>query len=144
MNPSMIKQLFALLDKHEDDKARAYLDIYGNITAGRGHNLSARDIAQDIRDRWTREDIQEFYNNWSSSFAWFNDLAEARQIALIDFSFIGWQKVLEFKNMLSCLEKGDMEGAGEEILKSLYHRQVGQRAQDIRDILVTGEIKWAY
>jgi lysozyme len=140
MTPEMMQKTIALLIKHEGEKKRAYIDSRGNITAGMGHNLSARDIEQDIIEKWKKDDILEFYTYWHDTFPWYRHLNEARQIALIDFSFIGWQKVLEFKQLIDCLFRNDMTGAAEQILNSSYATQVGARAKDIANILINGEL----
>jgi lysozyme len=141
ISPELIQQTMSLLIRHEEDRKRAYLDIYGNITAGIGHNLSARDIEDDIRIRWARQDITEFYNNWMS-YPWFKELNLARQVALIDFSFMGWKKVLGFVDMLKYLAEGNMEKAAAELLDSAYAKEVGHRANELADILVSGVIAW--
>src|ERR1700678_2550540 len=134
MTPTMMTATISLLIKHEDDKARAYIDTRGNITAGVGHNLTSRDIAEDIRQRWVKEDITEFYTDLCA-FDWFPKLCEARQIALIDMSFMGWKSFLGFTDMIACLAKNDFSGAAHEVLRSDYAKEVGSRAQDIADIL---------
>ena len=140
MTTEMQKKALSLLIKHEDDRKRAYLDTAGNITVGIGHNLSNRDVADDIRFRWAKEDIGEFYNHLSQTFPWYNKLTPERQIALIDMAFMGWQHFLTFQKMIDCLSVNDFKGAALEILNSEYRREVGQRAIDIANIISQGVI----
>lgn len=138
MTPEMMLKLKRGIIAHEEDRARAYLDIYGNITAGMGHNLSARDIAADIRTRWFTEDSTEFYNNWVTHFPWYLHLNEDRQIVLVDFAFMGWEKVLGFTRMLDALSRHDYEIAASEMLNSEWANQVGKRATDLASGMETG------
>lgn len=140
MTADMLSKTIALLVKHEDDKKRAYIDTLGNITCGVGHNLSARDVADDIRERWVKEDIGEFYNDLCSTFSWYLKLNMPRQIALIDLAFMGFKSFLTFEKMLACLSMGDFQGAALNILNSEYHKQVGQRAVDVANIIQSGNL----
>lgn len=126
-----------LLIKHEDDRKRAYLDQYGNITAGIGHNLSARDIADDIRARWFREDSQEFYNNLLQ-FPWFTKLNAARQIAVIDMCFMGFKKFLTFEKFIQAMADGNYPEAQYQLMDSDYAEEVPERARELANIIVTG------
>lgn len=133
----MYAPLVKLLVRHEDDKKRAYLDIYGNITAGIGHNLSAHDIADDIRSRWCREDATEFYNNLLT-FPWFSKCNLARQIALIDMCFMGFKKFCGFQQMIAALAENNYQLAAKELLNSDYAKEVPTRAAELANILITG------
>ena len=137
----MLIPLRKLLILHEGLRKFGYLDTKNNITAGIGHNISANPIADDILARWFQEDTDYLYQRYTTEFSWFKDLNAARQIALIDLGFMGFQKVLGFKKMLRAFASKDYESAAREIINSQYARDVGQRAYDLAAIIRTGEIK---
>jgi len=125
----------------EGYKQRAYLDIYGNITAGIGHNLSANDISKDVIEKWFNDDIDYHYQRLSESFDWFNHLELGRKVVLIYMAFnLGWAKFLTFKNMINQLAQYNFVGASHELMDSAYATELPHVAQDIANTLVTGVI----
>jgi lysozyme len=140
MNSLMKQNLKCLLTLHEGRKNRVYLDTRNNITAGIGHNLSAHDIEEDIIERWFEQDSGYFYNRLAEHFYWFKSLNEARQIALVDMCFMGFIALLSFVEMIKCFEKGDFDGAADEILNSDYALELPKRAHDIAHIIKTGSL----
>lgn len=138
MTQDMLVKLKRGIIVHEEDRARAYLDIYGNITVGMGHNLSARDVEQDIRDRWFLRDSEDFYSEWVNTFPWYLELNTDRQIVLVDFAFMGFKKVLEFTRMLDALSRHDYSVAASEMLNSEWANQVGKRATDLSSAMESG------
>lgn len=140
MPPGMYQPALTLLLKHEGDRKRAYLDSLGNITIAIGHNLQSQDVADDIRLRWFREDLGDFYNKLSKTYPWFQKLNQARQIALLDMAFMGFKKLQTFVKMLYFLSESDFNRAAREILNSKYRKQVGQRAVDLANIIRSGNL----
>lgn len=133
-------KLKKLLIQHEKNKLMPYTDTMGKITIGIGRNLTDRGILPSESDFLYNNDALYFYEKLSDHFRWFNYLDENRQIALIDMSFMGFQKFCEFVNMINALSRHDWKTAANELLNSEYARQVGQRAHDLANIILTGEL----
>jgi lysozyme len=142
MTPDMKIKLRTLLIRHESYKLLPYLDTASppNITIGIGRNLSGRGVLPVEIDMMFDHDVDHFFNFLSEKFDWFNKLNEARQCALVDMCFMGTKSFLEFKEMISCFEKSDFEGAAKEIENSHYETEVHQRAHDLADIIRNGSI----
>jgi lysozyme len=140
MNSQMRSKLRLILLKHEGYETHPYVDTEKKITIGIGRNLTDNGIRPTEIDMMFFNDTEYFYHFLDNRFDWFAELNEARQIALIDFCFIGTHKFLEFKKMIAALARKDYESAANEVLDSDYAKQVGQRANDIAEILRSGTI----
>jgi lysozyme len=142
MTPEMYYQLKKLLIKHEDKRNNPYLDTLEKITIGIGRNLTDRGIDDKEIEILFSNDVSYFYDKLSENYPWFLNLTINRQIALIDMAFMGFKSFQSFKRMIKALENTDFDLAAFEVLNSKYALQVGQRAEDIANILRTGEIAW--
>jgi lysozyme len=137
MTPDMMSKLRRSLIEHEGLKKFPYVDTVGKITIGIGYNLTDRGVSDEWINHQYAEDVSYFYSKLCE-FHWFKILNEDRQIVLIDMSFIGWKKMLEFKNMFKSLENGDYFGAAQEMLDSEWANQVKERAAKLAEGMKTG------
>lgn len=140
MDQEMRKKLKALLIKHEGYAEKIYFDSRGNPSIGIGRNLKGRGALPDEIELMFNNDIDYFYNELKQ-FKWFNEINEARQVALIDICFSGINTFLSFTKMIDALSAKCFNSAANEILESKYAKQVGERANDIAKIIVTGELE---
>ncbi len=138
VNKDTFQKIKRSLIRHEGYKKFPYQDSVGKITIGIGYNLSDR----GIKDQWIQErleeDVEYFYKKLSE-FPWFKDLNEARQIVLVDMSFMGWNHFLSFKKMISALEEGDYLNASLQMMSSKWADQVKDRAKNLSNGMLTGE-----
>ncbi len=141
MTPEMKVQLRHLLIKHEGYRQKIYMDSMGIPTIGIGRNLEDRGVLPTEIDLMCEHDMQFFYDKLSEHFPWFNELNNARQIALIDFCFMGFKKFLEFKRMIYFLERHEYDAASHEMLNSSWATQVGERSKCLANIIKTGTIE---
>ena len=139
MTPEMRNRLKVILTKHEGRKNFPYVDTVGKSTIGIGYNLTDRGLPDSWIDKQFEEDCDYFYGELNK-FLWFQVLNEARQIALVDMSFMGMKKFLEFKRMIAALTVKDYQIASMEMLKSTWASQVGNRAFELAKIIREGEI----
>ena len=137
MTPEMLTKLRKSIVEHEKYCKFPYIDTVGKITIGIGFNLTDRGIDDEWINRQYQMDISFFYNKLSN-FPWFIELNPDRQIALIDMCFMGWQKFLEFKEMISAFEKHDYQKAAFEMLNSEWAKQVKGRAATLAQVILTG------
>lgn len=89
------------------------------------------------------DDAEFFYRKLKETFYFYKHLNEARQIALIDICFIGWQRFLTLHKMISALSIGDYDEAACEVMRTLYCKQVPSRANEISYIIKTGNLDYS-
>jgi lysozyme len=142
MTPEGRQKLKALLISHEQYRQFPYTDTTGHLTVGIGRNLSARGISTTEAIQLLDDDILYFSSKLAHFLDCFTELNEARQIALIDMCFnLGVQGFLNFKEMINALNAHDYDRAADEMVKSKWHDQVGERATCLENIIRTGEFQ---
>lgn len=137
MTPDMIAKLRRSLVEHEGYRKYPYVDTVGKITIGIGYNLTDRGIDDEWINNQYQRDIN-YFTNKLSRFEWFKDLNSDRQIVLIDMCFFGWQKFLEFENLIQALSEHDYKRAAFEMLNSEWANQVKSRVVSLAQGMLTG------
>jgi lysozyme len=137
MTPEMSVKLKKSLTLHEGFRNFPYTDSVGKITIGCGYNLTDRGLTDDWINTQYQKDV-EYFDSELSKFHWFNFLNDDRQIVLIDMSFMGIKKLLEFKNMIAALEKHDYKTAASEMLDSDWAKEVHGRATQLAHAMESG------
>lgn len=141
MNLELRAKLRNMLLKHEGLRLHPYQDSVGKTTIGVGRCLTTRGISESEAFILLDDDMMWFTDKLTATFPWFSTLDENRQAALIDMTFnLGMNGFLEFKEMISALDRHDFEQASEHLLQSKYAEQVGMRAHDLAEIIRTGII----
>lgn len=136
-----MSKLIEQLKRHEGVRSHAYLCSNGKITAGVGRNLD-----EDGGIGLSVTEIEFLLSNdiercrlELQAFSWFTDLDPVRQDALINMCFnLGMTRLLGFKNALACMAEGNYEQAAVEFLDSLWAAQVGNRADEVAEMIRTG------
>ena len=136
-----MSKLIEQIKRHEGVRTHAYLCTDGKITAGVG-----RTLAEDGGIGLSVTEIEFLLSNYSErcrlelqAFSWFTDLDPVRQDALINMCFnLGMTRLLGFKNALACMAEGNYEQAAVEFLDSLWAAQVGNRADEVAEMIRTG------
>jgi lysozyme len=132
---------------HEGDRQFPYDDATGKppvtkgkLTIGIGHNLTDLGISSSIRDQLFREDYYEALDDLEDNFPWFEDLDEARQLAMLDLRFnLGPRTFRTFKATLARVQARDWKGANRVFRGNRkYFQQTGDRAEWIARTLETG------
>lgn len=133
--------LRARLSRTEGRKSKPYVDTVGKLTIGVGWNLTDKGLPDDIIDELLSRSIVEAVKE-ADKIPVYAKLNVARKTVLIDMVFnMGLQAVLGFRNTLDMMGRGDFKGAAENMLKSLWAEQVGNRAIELAEIMRSGEIK---
>lgn len=118
-----------------------YKDSLGNDTVGIGH-LCKNGFSDAVIDLIFQEDWQKHFNFLLKSFAWFGNLNFPRKYALISMSFnLGDSGFLKFPGVISAIENKDYQKASEEMLDSLWEKQVPKRAKKLANIIKTGVLE---
>jgi len=134
------QRLFKQLRLHEGVEKFPYRCTAGYLTIGVGRNIEERGLLDDEIDFILDNDIEVVMNEVSVTFDWFFDLSEVRQRVIADMIFnIGMPRFKQFKNMIAALEEGDYSGAATEMMDSKWAKQVGKRAERLRDMMETDE-----
>ena len=134
----MYDKLRKSLVLHEGYKNFPYTDTVGKITIGIGYNLTDRGLDDDWINTQYLNDVNYFYDKFSSTFVWFDHLNTDRQIILIDMAFMGWQRFLEFGKLIVALSTYDYLRAAHEMLNSKWAIQTRARAARLAEAMETG------
>ncbi len=135
----MVSNLIETLVKHEGLKLYPYRDTVGKLTIGVGRNLDDNGISKDEALVLLNNDIFQAQYICKKEFEFWPKLNEPRQDVMTMLVFnMGIARVKEFFNTLGAIENGDFEKASEELLRSKWAEQVGNRAKELAEILRTG------
>ena len=133
-----MKRLIAMLQRHEGLRLKPYKCTAGKVSIGYGRNLDDMGISEVEAMILLRHDIERCYDELNV-FSWFADLDQVRQEALVDMLFnLGLPTFLEFKKTLKYVAEGKYSQAAEEMLRSKWADQVGDRAKELAYMMDTG------
>jgi len=139
INPTVIRIAKQMIKDNEGFREKIYLDNTGHHTVGYGHSLHFMPVTKRAADVILEDDMQWFIDNLPKHIKIFNELDEARQAVLIDMAFnLGMLGLLRFKKFLNYISNKDFEKAADEMLDSVWAKQVGQRAYNNARIIRTG------
>jgi lysozyme len=142
-----------LLIKHEDYKLIPYRCTKGKLTIGIGHNIDANGLPDDIQayleeygqitdemvDILFDMDMANTMDDVVKLYPDFDNFSENRQAALIDFVFnVGLTTARQFINTNKAINDERWNDAAEGFKKSLWYRQVGNRGDDIVEMIKEG------
>jgi lysozyme len=134
-----MKRLIAMLQRHEGLRLKPYLCTADKLTIGYGRNLEDMGISEGEATYLLQTDIDRCYSELKV-FNWFHELDQIRQEALVSMLFnLGLPRFLSFKKMIARLIAKEYSQAAEEIINSLYARQVGERANELAYMIDRGE-----
>lgn len=145
------------LKRHEGFRTKVYQCTAGRDTCGYGYNLDANPLALSNyeivgfrKNGITKEQaetilkihVAQIETTLTKTFAWFENLNDARKAVLINMTFnLGLVGLMGFKNTLRMIETGDFEGASKNMLHSKWATQVKGRAVELSTQMRTGEFR---
>ena len=136
------QKLTEQLERHEGLRLNPYKCTAGKLTIGIGRNLVDKGISPEEARVMLNNDIDEFWRKLSNELPIVNSLCDARQNVVANMAFnLGVRGFLTFKNMINCLSVQDYHGAANEMLKSKWAKQVGNRANELAEQMKSGEFK---
>ena len=125
-----------MLIRHEGKKLKPYKCPAGKITIGVGRNLQDVGISEDEALFLMRNDIKRIREDLSGRLTCWGALSEERKDVLINMAFnMGIVGLMRFKKMLAHIAAEHYAEAAEEMLKSVWARQVGNRAKELAKIM---------
>lgn len=149
----MLEELKQLLTKHEGKFDTMYKCPAGKNTIGVGHNVDANGLPDDIQtfldengyiteemiDSLLVTDISIAANDCRDLYPDFNDFSDNRQMALVDFLFnVGCSTASTFKNTNRAINDGRWDDAADNFTKSLWYKQVKNRAVEVVSMIREG------
>jgi len=130
----------AMILRHEGNKKFPYMDTVGKLTIGIGRNLSDNGISKEESLFLLNNDIVSAQEELNWKFPWFLELNAVRQNALTDMLFnLGLPRLLRFKKFIAAMAAKDYNIASNEMLDSIWARQVGYRAIELAKMIRTGK-----
>ncbi len=136
-----MNRLRDMIKRHEGVETHCYKDHLGLETIGVGRCIAegSLGLSDDEIDYLLDNDIVRCIKELTKSLPWFSLLDEVRKEALIDLCFnLGLTRLLGFKKALAAIEVSDWDTAKVELLDSRWATQVGNRAQEIAEMIRTG------
>lgn len=107
-----------------------------------GHNCRSRGITKEQAFYLCRNDVKKVKKDLDRELPWWKDLNEDRQYVMVDLCFnMGIRKLLKFQKTLNSIATGFYITAGDQLMQSLYAKQVGRRAERNANCLRTGVYK---
>lgn len=141
MNPINADKLEDMLIRHEGLRLKPYKDTVGKMTIGVGRNLDDVGITAPEAIIMLNADIAAATSALINNLPWFSHLDEMRQAVLIDMCFnMGWPRLSGFKRTLAAVSSQQWDIAADEMLDSLWAKQVGDRAIELSEMMRSG--KW--
>jgi lysozyme len=135
-----ILKLTTELKRDEGVRDKPYLDTEGHLTIGVGHNLDAEGLCDAAITAQLKYDIDtKAIVPLDIHLPWWRLHPEPVQRALANLCFnLGIQSLLKFTTTLNLIQSRKYEQAARNLLKTLYAKQVGQRAQRVAQLLRDG------
>lgn len=136
-----MQRLREMIKRHEGVETHVYKDHLGLETIGVGRCIAegSLGLSEDEIDYLLDNDIVRCIKELNRAFPWFNSLDDVRTEALIDLCFnLGLTRLMGFKKALGAIEAEDWDTAKAELLDSRWANQVGNRAQEIAEMIRTG------
>jgi lysozyme len=142
-----------MIKRHEGLRLCKYVCPTGHMTIGYGWNLDANKLPPDIASclRMTGKITEEMaellldisidavFRQCRAIYKDFDKFSDNRKDALVDFVFnVGVAGALKFRKMREAIERGDWDTAADEMIDSLWYRQVNSRAKEIVKMIRNG------
>ncbi len=138
----------AMITENEGFRPTVYKDTVGKRTVGLGFNVDDPSVAKHIdpailsgRRQMTLEEAQTIFNTRFLPTAeenarqfvgedLYKRLAPEQQAALVDMAYnLGLPRLSKFQQLRAALQNNNFDAAGQEIMNSLYAKQVPNRAR---------------
>ena len=134
-----INQLRKELERDEGCKYEIYLDHLGYPTFGIGHLITDddsewwSDVGTEVSEERVKEafssDIETVLSDCERLYEDFGDLPEEVQLIIANMMFnLGYTRLSKFKGMKRGVDARDWNAAADEMVDSLWYRQVTNRA----------------
>jgi lysozyme len=135
----VVNTMVQQLTRDEGLRYKPYQDSVGKLTIGVGRNLSDVGLSLDEIQYLLANDLKKADAEVHSHLPWADALSDVRRAVLVEMAFnLGIDGLLKFKNTLALIQAGMFEAATNEMLKSKWAKEVGDRANRLSEQLKTG------
>ena len=137
-----MSNLIEMLKRHEGVRSHVYLCSAGYETIAVGRNIaeSGLGLSDDEIEYLLKNDIERVRQELTDNYFWFPALNEARQDAMIDICFnLGLTRLRGFVNAIEAMSREQFDVAADEFMDSRWATQVGNRANEITEMIRVGE-----
>jgi lysozyme len=123
-----------------------YRDTRGHWTIGIGHNLDVAPL--NYPEPWSDAVISEVFQRdivsgiakLDKNIPWWRKLTHGRQRVLINMTFnLGWGGLATFTKFLELVKAGNYPAAADDMLTTLWAKQVGARATRLSHMMRAGD-----
>ena len=138
----MADRLIEMLRRHEGVRNHVYLDSENLETIGVGRCIApgSLGLSDEEVNYLLANDVKRSIEELTRTFDWYSKLDPVRQDVMISLCFnLGLTRLLKFEKALAGMANNDWETARAEFMDSRWSTQVGQRAVELTDMLVTGK-----
>ncbi len=127
----------ARLRTEEGYSSTPYKDSKGIWTIGYGTNIST--ISRDEAEWLLQHRLSLAADAVLASMPWAEALDDVRLGVLVDMAYnMGIVVLLQFRNTLAAVQRGDWQAAHDGMLASQWHKDVGIRAERLADMMLKG------
>lgn len=112
-----------------------YVDTVGKLSIGIGHNLADKGLPDPIIDALFEWDIDDAVSYARHLLPDFEHLSEVRKYVVCNMSFNLGSKLAGFERFLRAVHEERWEDAADQMLDSLWAKQVGKRAQRLAEAM---------
>ena len=136
-------KLIESIKHHEGYSDTVYKDSLGHLTGGWGHAfMLGSKIPVEASEAYLRQDIANAladFRSLSRSRRYICYLSPNRRRVIVEMIYnLGLSGVRTFRKMLNAIRLEDFETAADEMLDSLWAKQVGKRADELAEIMRQG------
>lgn len=126
------------LELHEGRRSKFYIDTVGVPTVGIGFNLD-EPVPDVVIDFWFEIVLDQHEKALNVAVPWAKDLDPVRYRVLLDMAYnLGIPRLLQFKQTLTSIKRGDYAEAASQMLQSRWARQVKRRAVTLSNMMRSG------
>jgi len=132
----MRETLVQQIQRHEGLRLKPYYCTAGKLTIGYGRNLEDVGITAHEAAFLLTGDLMRCEDDCLHAFPWFADLSEPRQHVMLNMCFnLGLAGLKKFAKFLTAVELGNYDTAADEMLDSLWAKQVKSRALELAQMM---------
>ena len=142
-----IDKLREQLKIDEGVKYEIYRDHIGYLTFGIGHLITEKDpefgqpikteVSADRVNEVFNADVQLYINETKKVFSDLESKPEAIQLVLVNMCFnLGAPRLEKFRKFISAINDEQWSEAAVEMMDSRWAKQVGPRAERLRDVVL--------
>jgi lysozyme len=119
-----------------------YQDSLGNWTYGYGH-LASKGLPSEIALMLFHADIADALDDVRHNFSCYDTLSRPRQLVLVSMAYnLGRDRLSKFVRFIGAVHLGKYDEAADEMLNSLWAKQVGMRAVTLARMMRENVSEW--